>query len=74
MPPRIGIMQGRLSSPIDDRIQSFPINSWENEFRLAKDIGFELIEWVLDENIKDNPILNKKDFSKINEIKNGDWN
>tara|TARA_B100001123_G_C15090089_1_gene939256 strand:+ start:173 stop:1006 length:834 start_codon:yes stop_codon:yes gene_type:complete len=69
MPPRIGIMQGRLSSPIDDRIQSFPINSWENEFRLAKDIGFELIEWVLDENIKDNPILNKKDFSKINEIK-----
>ena len=63
-------MQGRLSRPINNRIQSFPLNSWEDEFYLAKEIGFELIEWVLDENIQDNPILNKKHFSKINFIKN----
>ena len=66
---RIGIMQGRLSKPINNKIQSFPVNTWENEFYLAKDIGFELIEWVLDENIEDNPILSKKHFSKINIIK-----
>ena len=62
---KIGITQGRLSKPTDGKIQSFPKNSWENEFYLAKDIGFKLIEWVLDDNIKDNPILNKKFFSKI---------
>jgi len=66
---RIGIMQGRLSKPINGKIQSFPINSWENEFYLAKNIGFELIEWVLDENVKDNPILDKRFFSKIKVIK-----
>ncbi len=70
MNSRIGIMQGRLSKPINDKIQSFPKDSWENEFYLAKDIGFQLIEWVLGENLKDNPIVNKKHFSKIQMIKN----
>ena len=65
MASRIRIMQGRLSKPINGKIQSFPINSWENEFYLARNIGFELIEWVLDENVKDNPILDKRFFSKI---------
>ena len=69
MTSRIGIMQGRLSKPLNGRIQSFPINTWEKEFYLAKEIGFELIEWVLDENIKDNPILNKSMFKKISQIK-----
>ena len=49
---KIGIMQGRLSKPTDGKIQSFPKNSWENEFYLAKKIGFELIEWVIDEDLK----------------------
>ena len=62
-------MQGRLSKPKNGKIQSFPINSWENEFYLAKNIGFELIEWVLDENVKDNSILDKRFFSKIKSIK-----
>ena len=65
----IGIMQGRLSKPLNGKIQSFPKNSWEDEFYLAKDIGFELIEWVLDEDLKNNPILNKEIFPKITEIK-----
>ena len=67
--PKIGIMQGRLSKPLNGKIQSFPVNSWENEFYLAKDIGFKSIEWVLDENLKDNPIVNKEHFSKIKMIK-----
>ena len=65
----IGIMQGRLSKPLNGKIQSFPKNSWEDEFYLAKDIGFELIEWVLDEDLKNNPILNKEIFPQITEIK-----
>ena len=70
MNSKVGIMQGRLSKPINGKIQSFPKDSWENEFYLAKDIGFQLIEWVLGESLKDNPIMNKKHFSKIQMIKN----
>lgn len=66
---KIGIMQGRLSKPLGKKIQSFPINSWEEEFYLAKNIGFKIIEWVLDENINDNPIINKEYFSKISKVK-----
>ena len=66
---RIGIIQGRLSKPLNGKIQSFPTNTWEKEFHIAKKIGFELIEWVLDENIKNNPIMNKNLFKKINDVK-----
>ena len=66
---RIGIIQGRLSKPFNRKIQSFPKNSWENEFYIAKDIGFELIEWVLDDDLQNNPILNKETFTKITKIK-----
>ena len=45
---KIGIMQGRLSPPIDGRIQAFPINDWESEFEKASKIGFDCIEWIFD--------------------------
>ena len=35
----IGFMQGRLSKIVDNKIQSFPWESWEEEFRLAKSIN-----------------------------------
>lgn len=54
----IGIMQGRLSSAIEGKIQAFPITSWQDEFFLAQEIGFDLIEWTLDrENILSNPLF-----------------
>ena len=56
-------MQGRLSPPIDNRIRAFPENFWRNEFHLAKKLGFELIEWVVDD--ESNPIF---DDMQINEI------
>ena len=45
---KIGIMSGRLSEKIDDRIQIFPINSWKEEFEKASKLGFDLIEWIFD--------------------------
>ena len=42
---RLGIMQGRLSSP-GARPQSFPFDSWQTEFRRAQAYGFDLIEWL----------------------------
>ena len=54
-------MQGRLSSRKDNRIQSFPTKYWEKEFEIASDIGFDSIEWVIDDDgIDDNPISSKK--------------
>jgi len=66
---KIGIMQGRLSPIINNKIQAFPFNNWQNEFKLASRIGYELIEWIIDENILDNPIFNKEKTTEINDLK-----
>jgi L-ribulose-5-phosphate 3-epimerase len=52
---RIGIMQGRLS-PAGARAQSFPRDSWLEEFDRARGTGFDAIEWLLTaEYLDDNP-------------------
>lgn len=64
--PRIGIMQGRLSPIIDGKIQSFPSKTWREEFALARDCGFELIEWVLDlTDLHHNPICSHSGRAEI---------
>ena len=56
----IGFMQGRLSPVIEDKIQCFPWQHWKNEFKIANNIGFTLIEWTLDqENLYSNPLMTK---------------
>ena len=42
----IGIMQGRLSPPMGGRIQSFPVDTWREEFPRAREAGLACIEWV----------------------------
>ena len=66
---KVGIMQGRLSKPINGKIQSFPKDTWREEFHLAKKIGFDLIEWVLDDDLTSNPIMDKEKFVEIKKIK-----
>jgi L-ribulose-5-phosphate 3-epimerase len=44
----IGIMQGRLGPPIDGRFQSFPRDSWREEFEHAERAGLDAIEWIYD--------------------------
>lgn len=61
---RIGIMNGRLSKPINKQIQSFPINSWKDEFEKASQCGFELIEWIFDLYEK-NPIMSCDGIKEI---------
>src|SRR5690349_9315745 len=41
-------MQGRLSPPSSGRIQSFPTDSWREEFPLAKEAGLSCIEWIFE--------------------------
>lgn len=59
-------MQGRLSPLIDNRIQAFPQNFWKNEFPMAKKIGFDLIEWVVDS--ESNPIFDDKQLQEISRL------
>lgn len=59
MSNRIGIMQGRLSPAIDGKIQDFPSKTWKEEFQLAQEIGFEVIEWVIvADSLDKNPVFN----------------
>jgi hexulose-6-phosphate isomerase len=44
----IGIMQGRLVPPTDNRIQCFPRDRWADEFALANQAGLDCIEWIYD--------------------------
>lgn len=53
-----GIMQGRLSPQSNRGYQTFPEETWVNEFRLARDLGFDHIEWVLESfELENNPLL-----------------
>lgn len=64
----IGFMQGRLTESKNGKIQFFPWNNWENEFQVAYDNSFELIEWTIDiENIDNNPIYKQQE--KILDLK-----
>lgn len=64
MKNRVGIMQGRLSKPIKNRIQAFPHQTWRDEFETAQKIGFQIIEWVFDD-FTPNPIMNEEGIKEI---------
>lgn len=60
-------MQGRLSKPVDGKIQAFPWNAWKDEFYIGAEIGFKNIEWTidLDDCLYDNPIMNDQGRNEI---------
>jgi len=43
----LGVIQGRLSPPVDGHIQEFPYENWEREFNLLEQVGLSHIEWVI---------------------------
>jgi hexulose-6-phosphate isomerase len=63
---RIGFMQGRLSPVRNGRIQSFPWDTWREEFETASKLSFEKIEWTIDsENFLLNPLLTSSGQEEI---------
>jgi L-ribulose-5-phosphate 3-epimerase len=42
----IGFMQGRLSPPRGGLIQSFPVETWRQEFARAGQAGLDCVEWI----------------------------
>jgi len=45
---KLGIMQGRLSPPVDNQIQAFPGDNWRNEFPICKKLGLGCMEWIFE--------------------------
>ena len=57
-------MQGRLSKPHNEQIQSFPFTSWKQEFKKASENEIEVIEWIFDE-FQPNPIFTSDGIKEI---------
>ena len=65
----LGVMQGRLVKKYMGRYQAHPINYWKDEFHLAKKLGLDCIEFILDYNdYNENPLLTKNGIEQIQSI------
>lgn len=65
----IGIMQGRLSPPIGGRIQSFPVDTWREEFCLAHEAGLACIEWIYEADAEAvNPLRTDEGVAEIRRL------
>lgn len=65
----IGIMQGRLVPPIDNRIQCFPRDFWKDEFALAAKANLDCIEWIYDLYGADvNPVKSDEGIKKLKSL------
>ncbi len=63
---KIGIMQGRLLPWYKNNYQSHPVNYWESEFYIAKDLGFNSIEFIYDYNEStQNPLTSNEGVDHI---------
>jgi L-ribulose-5-phosphate 3-epimerase len=62
-------MQGRLSGLVDGKIQAFPWSQWRQEFPLARERGFSLMEWTLDqERLYENPLLTAAGQQEVRDL------
>ena len=67
----IGIMQGRLSPPEGGRIQSFPVDTWRDEFPRAREAGLDCIEWVYETDTEaGNPLSTEAGVLEIRHLAN----
>ena len=62
----IGFIQGRLSPITNGKIQCFPWDYWQEEFKLANECRLHLMEWTLDqERLYNNPLMNAAGQNEI---------
>jgi L-ribulose-5-phosphate 3-epimerase len=70
-PYEIGVMQGRLLPKYQGRYQAHPIGYWQDEFTIARGLGLDLIECILDFNdAEKNPLLNRAGIEEIARLSN----
>ncbi len=69
MSSRIGFMQGRLSPIVDGKIQAFPWDHWREEFPVAEQCGFSIMEWTMDQDRLDhNPLMTEDGRHEIRRL------
>lgn len=62
----IGVMQGRLLPKYKGRFQAHPVGKWAEEFYLARKLGFDCIELIVDlEEIELNPLMSEAGTSEL---------
>ena len=62
----IGVMQGRLLPKYLGQYQAHPFGYWEDEFDIAKTLGLDCIEFILDyHNAYSNPLLSIQGIEQI---------
>jgi L-ribulose-5-phosphate 3-epimerase len=62
-------MQGRLSPPVGGRIQSFPVDTWRQEFPRAREAGLACIEWVYEvETEAGNPLATAAGVAAVQDL------
>ena len=63
---KIGVMQGRLLPKYQGRYQAHPVGCWQDEFVLAREVGIDCIEFILDYNeAEDNPLIKEGGVEEI---------
>ena len=66
---KVGFMQGRLSDQVNNLIQAFPSQNWKQEFKTAKEININFMEWTLDyDNLYVNPIMTREGRKEIKSL------
>ena len=64
-------MQGRLLPKYKGKYQAHPIGYWQKEFKIAKTLGLDCIEFIFDyHKSKDNPLLNPTGLEEIKKLVN----
>ncbi len=64
-----GIMQGRLVPRYNNRYQAFPKDYWKAEFHIARELGFSMIEFILDHNnAETNPLMTTEGLEEIRNV------
>ena len=62
-------MQGRLSPLVDGKIQAFPWDRWRDEFSIANEHAFKVMEWTLDQDrLYENPCMTEDGQVEIRDL------
>ena len=65
----LGVMQGRLLPKYKGLYQSFPIGYWQDEFPIAKKLGLDCIEFIIDDlSYPENPLMTEEGVRQIQHI------
>jgi len=66
---KIGVMEGRLLPKYKGRYQAHPVGYWQDEFSVAKELGLDSIEFILDYNdAEQNPLLKEGGIDELQSV------